>query len=91
MLTFWVAYNLTRPIGASFADYFGMPKASGGLGIGHGPVSLVTIALVVASIWYLARTGKDQASVPVDEWTRNTLAFAGDGYRSESGSAADGE
>jgi uncharacterized membrane-anchored protein len=64
VLTFWVGYILTRPIGASFADFFGMPKTSGGLGIGHGPVSLVTIALVVASIAYLARTGKDQPSVP---------------------------
>ena len=82
---------LTRPIGASFADYFGMPKASGGLGIGHGPVSLVTITLVVASIWYLARTGKDQPPVPAGERTRNGLAFAGDGYRPEGGSAADGE
>ena len=26
VLTFWVAYVLTRPIGASFADFFGMPK-----------------------------------------------------------------
>jgi uncharacterized membrane-anchored protein len=91
VLTFWVAYILTRPIGASFADYFGMPKASGGLGIGHGPVSLVTIALVVASIWYLARTGKDQPPVPADERTQNALAFAGNGYRQEGGSAADGE
>jgi uncharacterized membrane-anchored protein len=62
VLTFWVAYILTRPIGASFADFFGMPKTSGGLGIGHGPVSLVTAALVLASIAYLARTGKDQPS-----------------------------
>ena len=62
VLTFWVAYILTRPIGASFADFFGMPKASGGLGIGHGPVSLVTIVLVVASIWYLSVTHKDQPS-----------------------------
>jgi uncharacterized membrane-anchored protein len=91
VLTFWVAYILTRPIGASFADCFGMPKASGGLGIGHGPVSLVTIALVVASIWYLVRTGKDQPSVPAGERTRNALAFAGDGHRPEGGSAADGE
>ena len=91
VLTFWVAYILTRPIGASFADYFGMPKASGGLGIGHGPVSLVTIALVVGSIWYLARTGKDHPQVPAAERTRNGLAFAGDGYRPEVGSAADGE
>jgi uncharacterized membrane-anchored protein len=60
VLTFWVAYILTRPIGASFADFFGMPKKSGGLGIGHGPVSLVTIVAVVACIAYLARTGKDQ-------------------------------
>ena len=91
VLTFWVAYILTRPIGASFADYFGMPKASGGLGIGHGPVSLVTIALVVGSIWYLARTGKDQPQVPAAERTRNGLAFAADGYWPEVGSAADGE
>jgi uncharacterized membrane-anchored protein len=91
VLTFWVAYILTRPIGASFADYLGMPKASGGLGIGHGPVSLVTIALVVGSIWYLARTGKDQPQVPAAELTRNGLAFAGDGYRPEVISAADGE
>jgi uncharacterized membrane-anchored protein len=64
VLTFWVAYILTRPIGASFADFFGMPKTSGGLGIGHGPVSLVTMVLVVASIAYLAATGKDQPSAP---------------------------
>jgi uncharacterized membrane-anchored protein len=68
VLTFWVAYILTRPIGASFADYFGMPKSSGGLGIGHGPVSLVTLILVVAAIWYLSVTHKDAPSpsdVPV--------------------------
>ena len=66
VLTFWVAYILTRPIGASFADFFGMPKTSGGLGIGHGPVSLVTIVLVVACIAYLARTGKDHPKVAAD-------------------------
>ena len=62
VLTFWVAYILTRPIGASFADFFGMPKASGGLGIGHGPVSVVTIILVVAAIWYLSVTHNDMPS-----------------------------
>lgn len=64
VLTFWVAYILTRPIGASFADSFGMPKKSGGLGTGHGPVSLVTIIAVVACIAYLARTGRDQPKPP---------------------------
>ncbi len=37
--TFWVAYVLTRPIGASFADFFGRPKNISGMGLGHGPVS----------------------------------------------------
>ncbi len=48
VLTFWVAYILTRPIGASFADFFGMPKDISGMGFGHGAVSVVTLILVVA-------------------------------------------
>lgn len=55
--SFWIAYILTRPVGASFADYFGFPKHSGGLGIGHGPVSLVSSALVLMCIAYLAVSG----------------------------------
>src|SRR5215469_13761086 len=47
--TFWIAYVLTRPIGASFADYFGMPKNISGLGLGHGPVSVVMLIACVAS------------------------------------------
>ena len=43
VLTFWVAYVLTRPIGASFADFFGMPKNISGMGLGHGAVSVVTL------------------------------------------------
>jgi uncharacterized membrane-anchored protein len=60
VLTFWVAYVLTRPIGASFADYFGMPKNISGMGLGHGAVSVVTLILVVASFIYLSRSGIDQ-------------------------------
>ena len=77
VLTFWVAYILTRPIGASFADFFGMPKTSGGLGTGHGPVSLVTIVLVVASIAYLAKTGKDQPSAQDTRDTPDTQDAGG--------------
>jgi hypothetical protein len=60
VLTFWVADVLTRPIGASFADYFGMPKNISGMGLGHGAVSAVTLILVVASFIYLSRSGIDQ-------------------------------
>jgi uncharacterized membrane-anchored protein len=60
VLTFWVAYILTRPIGASFADFFGMPKDISGMGFGHGAVSVVTLILVLASIVYLSRSGIDR-------------------------------
>jgi uncharacterized membrane-anchored protein len=60
VLTFWVAYILTRPIGASLADYFGMPKDISGAGFGHGAVSVVTLILVAASVIYLSRSGIDQ-------------------------------
>ena len=60
VLTFWVAYILTRPIGASFADFFGRPKDISGMGFGHGAVSIVTVILVVASVAYLSRSGIDQ-------------------------------
>jgi uncharacterized membrane-anchored protein len=64
VLTFWVGYILTRPIGASFADYFGMPKDISGAGLGHGAVSVVTLILVVASFIYLSRSGIDQPEAP---------------------------
>jgi uncharacterized membrane-anchored protein len=57
---FWIAYVLTRPAGASFADYFGMPKDISGYGLGHGPTSLVLIAAVLAGVWLLAASGKDE-------------------------------
>jgi uncharacterized membrane-anchored protein len=60
VLTFWVAYVLTRPIGASFADFFGMPKDISGMGYGHGAVSLVTVIATLACFAYLARSGIDQ-------------------------------
>jgi Repeat of Unknown Function (DUF347) len=60
VLTFWAAYILTRPIGASFADFFGMAKGVSGMGFGHGAVSVVTLVLVVASFIYLSRSRIDQ-------------------------------
>ncbi|MFC4244442.1 hypothetical protein ACFOYW_13780 [Gryllotalpicola reticulitermitis] len=51
--SFWFAYILTRPLGASFADWFGMPRSNAGLGFGHGPVALVlfvAVAVLVAVI-----------------------------------------
>lgn len=60
VLTFWAAYILTRPIGASFADFFGMPRDVSGMGFGHGPVSLVTLIMVLACFAVMARSGIDE-------------------------------
>ena len=76
VLTFWVAYILTRPIGASFADFFGMPKDISGMGFGHAAVSAVTAILVVASFIYLSRSGIDQPETDWDAWPATP-----DGYR----------
>jgi uncharacterized membrane-anchored protein len=60
VLTFWMAYVLTRPIGASLADFFGMPKHISGMGYGHGAVSVVTLVLVLASFISMSRSGIDR-------------------------------
>lgn len=47
--TFWIAYVITRPLGASFADWWDYPKRSGGLGLGTAPVWTV-LAVVMAGL-----------------------------------------
>lgn len=56
---FWIAYILTRPLGASFADWTGKAHASGGLGWGNEQVSLVLVALIAVLLVYLTITRKD--------------------------------
>ncbi len=56
--TFWFAYVMTRPFGASFADWFGKPYL-GGLGLGDTKVSLVLTIMIVAFVGYLTATHRD--------------------------------
>ncbi len=53
ILAFWFAYILTRPLGASFADWFGKPHGVGGLALGDGLVSLGFAILIVVFVGYL--------------------------------------
>ncbi|MEO8527883.1 MAG: hypothetical protein ABI435_02285 [Pseudolysinimonas sp.] len=60
-LTFWAAYIVTRPLGASVADGLAVEPARGGLGFGTALVSiigLVVIAAVVAVIQVRSRTAR---------------------------------
>ena len=47
---FWAAYILTRPLGASFADWMGVPANRGGLALGPGWVSLTLIVLIICLV-----------------------------------------
>lgn len=47
---FWFAYIVTRPLGASFADWMGVSTARGGLDWGTGPVSLVLAGIIVVFV-----------------------------------------
>lgn len=51
---FWMSYVLTRPLGASFADYVSKSHKAGGLGFGNGPTAAVCFAAVAALVLYLA-------------------------------------
>lgn len=63
ILCFWFAYVVTRPFGASFADWMGKPKSVGGLGLGDGTVALALGACIFGLVAYLAITRKDVQGV----------------------------
>jgi uncharacterized membrane-anchored protein len=56
---FWIAYVLTRPLGASVADWLGKPPSLSGVGIGDDVVSLTSSLLIVVLVWILAASGRD--------------------------------
>lgn len=59
IFAFWFAYVMTRPLGASFADWFGKPHAKGGLGLGTVPVAVTLTILIVAFVAFLSASRKD--------------------------------
>jgi uncharacterized membrane-anchored protein len=58
IFSFWFAYVITRPLGASFADWFGKPIL-GGLGLGDEIVSIVLTIFVIIFVAYLTIARKD--------------------------------
>lgn len=62
MASFWIAYVLTRPLGASFGDWLSQPVANGGLGLGASHTSLAFLAAILLLVAYLALAGKPDAT-----------------------------
>ena len=60
IVTFWAAYILTRPLGASIGDYMAKPVIAGGLGLGTITTSLIFLAAILALIIFLSITKVDR-------------------------------
>ena len=59
IVAFWFAYIVTRPLGASLADWGAVPRHQGGRGLGTGVVTGVMTAAIVVFVAYLAVTRTD--------------------------------
>lgn len=58
VLAFWAAYVLTRPLGASFADWIAVPPGRGGLDLGTGPITLILLVAIAAGVTALGIRGR---------------------------------
>ena len=59
VLTFWLAYILTRPLGASIGDWLSQPTDDTGLGLGTTVTSFIFLGVIVIVVAYLTITRKD--------------------------------
>jgi uncharacterized membrane-anchored protein len=60
VLAFWLAYILTRPLGASIGDFLSQSHAHGGLAIGPTGTSVLFLATILALVTFLTITKRDQ-------------------------------
>jgi uncharacterized membrane-anchored protein len=64
VLSFWIAYVLTRPLGANLGDWLAVPKEIGGRGIGTLGTSAIFLTAILATVTYLAVRRPDV----IEEW-----------------------
>ena len=60
VLTFWIAYVLTRPLGASIGDYLSQDRDAGGLALGTVSTSAIFLVTILALVVYLSVTRRDR-------------------------------
>ena len=59
VVAFWFAYIVTRPLGASFADYFSKPQSLSGVNFGDLPTTAVFVVALVVLVGYLQVSKRD--------------------------------
>jgi len=74
VLAFWLAYILTRPLGASLGDLLSQAKANGGLGLGTTGTSVIFLTAILAAVSYLTITKRDQTETVAAEIKERELA-----------------
>jgi uncharacterized membrane-anchored protein len=63
---FWIAYILTRPLGASLGDLLSQARADGGLGVGTTATSLIFLAAILVVVVFLSITRRDVAEIEAE-------------------------
>jgi uncharacterized membrane-anchored protein len=70
---FWLAYVVTRPLGASFADYVSKARDQSGVGFGDGPTAVVLTVAVALLVVYLSIARPDIQRTAAHERSRPDL------------------
>jgi uncharacterized membrane-anchored protein len=63
ILAFWIAYILTRPLGASLGDLLSQPVSAGGIGLGTTVTSIIFLVIILGLVIYLTMKEKKQQSI----------------------------
>jgi uncharacterized membrane-anchored protein len=64
VLAFWIAYILTRPLGASLGDYLSQPRDADGLDLGTVGTSVIFLVTILGLVIYLTKTRRDEITLP---------------------------
>ncbi len=67
VVAFWLAYILTRPLGASLGDYLTQSPDDGGLGLGTVVTTAIFLAAILSLVAYLTISRADAPALPVEE------------------------
>ena len=63
-IAFWLAYILTRPLGASFGDFFAQPPECSGLGFGTTVTSCIFVGLIALTVIYMTISHRGEEVAP---------------------------
>ncbi len=67
VLSFWIAYIMTRPLGASLGDFLSQNKTNGGLGMGATTTSIIFLSAILLTVLFLSITRRDMIKKTVTQ------------------------